>query len=189
MRFHHLLTVPNLISLFRLLIVPVLLLFAARHQTTLFLTGLALAFFTDVLDGFLARVLNQITPLGSRLDSWGDFFIYSTMAIGAWLQWPDTVRQYWLESTLIVTSFVLPTIVAALKFKSIVSYHTWSVKVAVGMTMLGYFTLFAASLGWPFQIAAALCCFAAAEEIAITTVLKRHHSDIRSLRQAITLKQ
>ena len=60
---------------------PVLFYLAFNQQPYWFMAMLAVAIFTDVLDGFLARTLNQITAMGSRLDSWGDFIIYSTMAI------------------------------------------------------------------------------------------------------------
>ena len=69
---------PNLVSLIRILMAPVLFYLAFTQQPYWFIGTLLFAVFTDVLDGFLARILNQITTMGSHLDSWGDFIIYST---------------------------------------------------------------------------------------------------------------
>ena len=59
---------PNFVSFIRILIAPVLFYFAFTQRPTWFLAGLLFSGFTDVLDGFLARTLNQITDMGSRLD-------------------------------------------------------------------------------------------------------------------------
>ncbi|MCP4981794.1 MAG: hypothetical protein GY935_15030 [Gammaproteobacteria bacterium] len=45
----------------------------------------AIAGFTDLLDEFQACKLDMITPLGAHLGGWGDFSIYSTMTICAWM--------------------------------------------------------------------------------------------------------
>ena len=76
---------PNLVSLIRILMAPVLIYLALTQQPDWYIGMLVFTVFTDVLDGFLARVLNQITKLGSHLDSWGDFVIYNTMALCAWI--------------------------------------------------------------------------------------------------------
>jgi CDP-diacylglycerol--glycerol-3-phosphate 3-phosphatidyltransferase len=65
-----LINLPNLTSLTRILMAPVLFYFAFTQQPYWYIGVLLLAVFTDVLDGFLARILKQITPMGSCLDSW-----------------------------------------------------------------------------------------------------------------------
>ena len=95
---------PNLISLVRVLLGPVLLLLAINHQPIWFVLVILFSEFTDVLDGFLARRLHQTTRLGSHLDSWGDFLIYSVMAVSAWIMWPEIVRREIFYVLLVVTS-------------------------------------------------------------------------------------
>ncbi len=180
---------PNLVSLIRLLMAPVLLWLATQQQTGYFLLVLVFAVFTDVLDGFLARCLNQITEMGSHLDSWGDFFIYSTMAVGAWILWPDIVVREWIYFVVILLSFTLPVLVGLIKFKTLTSYHTWSVKFAVAVTVISYLLLFAGKAEWPFRLAAIACALAAMEEIAITLIIKNKHVDIRTLRQALKMNK
>ena len=86
-------TLPNLLSLLRLALVPVfLVLIITGHSITAFIV-LAIASITDWLDGFLARKLNQVTRIGALLDPAADrLYIFATLiglavtgAIPAWL--------------------------------------------------------------------------------------------------------
>jgi CDP-diacylglycerol--glycerol-3-phosphate 3-phosphatidyltransferase len=172
---------PNFVSCVRILLAPVLFYLALAQEPFWFLATLLFSGFTDVMDGFLARVLNQISEMGSRLDSLGDFTIYSTMAICAWILWPDIVVQELTAYTVIVISIIAPVIVGLIKFGSVTSYHTWLVKAAVVVTFAGYVLLFAGWLDWPFKVAAVFSALAATEEIAITLLSHHEHVDVRSV--------
>jgi len=176
---------PNFVSLVRILLAPVLFFFAFIQEPVWFLATLIFSGFTDVLDGFLARILNRITEMGSRLDSWGDFTIYSTMAICAWILWPEVVVQELTAYLVIVISIVAPVIAGLIKFRSVTSYHTWTVKVAVVVTFVGYILLFGGWLDWPFRVAAVFSAVAATEEIAITLLSHHEHVDVRSVWAAL----
>ena len=176
---------PNAISFLRILLAPVLFYFALTQQPLWFIGTLVFAEFTDVLDGFLARTLNQITTMGSHLDSWGDFVIYTTIAICAGILWPDILRQESIYFIFVVLSFTLPAAIGFIKFRSFTSYHTWSVKIAVAVTVIAYILLFTEIAHWPFRIASLICLYAAFEEIAITLIIKHEHVDVRSLVQAL----
>ena len=180
---------PNMVSVIRILMAPILFYFAFIQQPHWFIGALLFTVFTDVLDGFLARTLNQITELGSHLDSWGDFVIYSTMAICAWILWPDIVLSEIFYFTVIVLSLMLPVLTGYIKFHSFTSYHTWSVKLAVFVTVIGYVLLFTGLTAWPFRLAALFCTYAAAEEIAITVLMKNQRVDIRTIWQAMRHKK
>ena len=177
--------IPNLVSFIRILMAPVLFYFALTQQPYWFIGVLLFAEFTDVLDGFLARTLNQITEMGSRLDSWGDFVIYSTMAVCAWILWPDILQDESLYFIIIVLSFTLPALIGYIKFQRFTSYHTWSVKLAVVITVISYILLFSGLLDWPFRVAALFCLYAAIEEIAITLLIHHEHVDVRTVWQAV----
>jgi len=164
---------------------PVLFYFAFTQKPVWFLAALMFSGFTDVLDGFLARTFNQTTAMGSRLDSWGDFTIYTTMAICAWILWPDITASELTSYVAIVISITAPVIVGLIKFKTITSYHTWTVKVAVVVTFVGYILLFAGWLDWPFRVAAVFCVVAALEEIAITLLIHHEHVDVRTVWAAL----
>lgn len=176
---------PNAVSFLRILMAPVLFYFALTQQPNWFIGTLLFAEFTDVLDGFLARTLNQITEMGSHLDSWGDFVIYATIAICAWILWPDILQREIVYFIIIVLCFTLPALIGFIKFHAFTSYHTWSVKLAVAITVVAYLLLFTGLLDWPFRVAALFCLYAAIEEIAITLLIHHEHVDVRSVWQAI----
>ena len=176
---------PNAVSFIRILMAPVLIYLAIQQQPQWFLIALIFTVFTDVLDGFLARVLNQITEMGSRLDSWGDFIIYSTMAVCAWILWPEILLKEKVYFFIILFSFTAPALIGLIKFRTTTSYHTWAVKLAVAVTVIGYILLFGGYLDWPFRVAAVLSLYAALEEIAITLIMRKEHVDVRTLRQAM----
>ena len=180
---------PNLVSFIRILMAPVLFYLACTQQPYWFIGIFLFAEFTDVLDGFLARRLNQITQMGSHLDSWGDFIIYTTIAICAWVLWPDILQRELLYFIIIVLSFTLPALIGFIKFHRFTSYHTWSVKLAVAITVIGYILLFSGLLDWPFRVAALFCLYAAIEEIAITVLIHHEHVDVSTVWQALRYRR
>jgi cardiolipin synthase len=86
-------SVPNMLSILRLLLVPVFLWLLIADQFLIAFLVLMFASFTDWLDGFIARKFNQITSLGKVLDPSADrLFILATLIgltmneiIPAWL--------------------------------------------------------------------------------------------------------
>jgi cardiolipin synthase len=61
-------TIPNLLSLVRLALIPLFVGFLLTKQDPAALATLLAASVTDFLDGYLARRLNQVTKLGAVLD-------------------------------------------------------------------------------------------------------------------------
>ena len=74
MRIHarEFLLIPNLLSLLRLLLIPVVVFLVARGHNTAALLLILFGMVTDILDGYLARRLNQVTELGKIIDPLGD---------------------------------------------------------------------------------------------------------------------
>jgi cardiolipin synthase len=86
-------SIPNMLSILRLLLVPVFLWLLIADEFLVAFLVLMFASFTDWLDGFIARKFNQITSLGKVLDPSADrLFILATLIgltvneiIPAWL--------------------------------------------------------------------------------------------------------
>jgi CDP-diacylglycerol--glycerol-3-phosphate 3-phosphatidyltransferase len=111
------------------------------------------------------------------------------MAICAWILWPDILlRELWYF-IIIIISFTVPVIVGLIKFHGVTSYHTWSVKLAVAVTVVSYILLFTGLLEWPFRLAVLVCIYAALEEIAISLILRHQHVDVRTVWQALKLNK
>nr|WP_305909800.1 CDP-alcohol phosphatidyltransferase family protein [Methylomarinum sp. Ch1-1]MDP4522736.1 CDP-alcohol phosphatidyltransferase family protein [Methylomarinum sp. Ch1-1] len=138
-RFQDLLALPNLLSCFRFVSAPLLLILAWHGAAGAFLALLAFTFLTDVLDGMAARMLGQTSELGALLDSWGDLTIYTTIALSTWWLWPQLMQRELIYMVMVILSYVLPAAAGLIKFHAITSYHTWLVKLAVACMGCSFF--------------------------------------------------
>lgn len=178
-------TVPNLLSVLRMLLVPVLLALAWVGATGLFLVCLVLSFATDVLDGWTARRLGLTTQLGAKLDSWADLLTHSALLLCTWWLRPDFVRQELLAIAIAAASYFPPIVVGLVKYRRLISYHTRLVKLAacaVGVTLV---LVFLGGPSLPFRVAVVLVVLASIEELAMTLVLPSWQADVPTLLHAL----
>jgi len=98
------LTWPNALSGLRLLLVPVFLWLILIDQNLLAFAILAFSSFTDWLDGFLARKLNQMSRLGQLLDPAADRLFILASLIG--LAMTDKV-PWWLVVSVVARDLLL----------------------------------------------------------------------------------
>ena len=97
-------TVPNALSFFRLLLIPVFLVFLLTHEYLTALITLVVSSATDFVDGFVARRFNQVSRVGQLLDPAADrLFIFSTL-IG--LAWGGFI-PWWLTGVIIARDVLL----------------------------------------------------------------------------------
>lgn len=91
-------TLPNLLSILRLALVPVFLVLLVRGEDAWALLVLAVASLTDFLDGYLARRFGQITRLGQLLDPAADRLYIFAALLG--LAWRDLV-PWWIVLVIV----------------------------------------------------------------------------------------
>lgn len=175
------LTLPNLLTAFRFIAAPGLLWLAWHGYALAFMGLLAIAFLTDMLDGWIARLTGQVSQFGASLDSWADVTNYLTIALGCWWLWPEVVRSERIYVGMVVASCLTPAIVGLGKFGRFTSYHTWAVKFAAVSMSLTLYVLFLGGAVWPFRVAAVICLLAAIEEIVITLLVPEPESNLRSV--------
>jgi cardiolipin synthase (CMP-forming) len=100
-------TVPNLISLLRLALVPVFAVLIVRGEDVWALGVLAVSGFSDWLDGFIARRFDQVSGLGKVLDPAADrLFILVTLVA---LVWRDAI-PLWLVLALVTRDLLLASL-------------------------------------------------------------------------------
>ena len=177
--------VPNALSLFRIFMVPVLGVLAWQGLPLLFLGALALSLGSDVVDGWVARRQGVTSPMGARLDSWGDLATYAALPLFAWWLWPDLLRAEWRTLACALFAYTLPMVFAWARFGRLSSYHTWGAKLTAVVMGVALFVLFLGGPTWLFQVATFLLLLEAFEEIAISWVLPRLHSDVPTLWHAV----
>jgi len=121
MQLRELWQLSNLFSLFRIVIIPVLGYFLARPDNTsafIALIILIIAGITDGLDGYFARKLNQVSPLGMILDPLADKLLAGALVVLLIL-----FRDFpiWLAALIIGRDLlILGAATALLKAKSVV---------------------------------------------------------------------
>lgn len=79
---------PNFFTLLRFILTPLLIIFLLNERLGLATIVFLIAGITDVIDGFLARYLNQATSLGACLDPIADkLLVSSSFVLLAWHQY------------------------------------------------------------------------------------------------------
>ncbi|TVP95352.1 MAG: CDP-alcohol phosphatidyltransferase family protein [Acholeplasmatales bacterium] len=118
------LTVPNSLSLSRLVFLPWLYLFLWREQLFLFFVLFTVLGSTDFLDGYLARKWNQVSRLGKALDTVADMFFYISVAYFLYYLYPQAIlsNRYFLIAAFAVygLSFLVPFML----YKKAYTLHT-----------------------------------------------------------------
>lgn len=178
---NNLYSAPNLLSLLRLILVPILITLAIYGQAELFLLLLAVSLVSDVLDGYVARKLQQTSELGARLDSWGDILTYGAMISALYLIWPPIFSAQAGFLLAAMLSFILPLLLALSRFGSYPSYHTIGAKVTAILMAPAYYLLILWDTELFFRAVILLRVLVAVEEIAITFALKRPKSNVDSV--------
>jgi len=79
--FSHVWTIPNVLTMIRLVLVPVFLILFLNGKPKAALCVFIVASLTDLLDGYLARKLNQVTDFGKLFDPLADKLMVLTALI------------------------------------------------------------------------------------------------------------
>lgn len=99
------LTIPNLLSAFRLLLVPVIAwLYCGREDYHLTALALLVSGATDIVDGFIARRFDMVSDLGKVLDPVADK-LTQAVALGCLLTRFSAI--WWLLAVLVVKEAVM----------------------------------------------------------------------------------
>lgn len=131
-------TIPNLLSITRLLGVPFLFWFVTFESEFWFIGWFIFLGFTDFLDGYLARKWDQVTDFGSMLDSVADLAYYITAAWFLITLFPDYIMPN--IGFLILFFVILSLFIMISKWKtgSILFLHTHISRLA---GVLVFFTM------------------------------------------------
>ena len=79
--FSHVWTIPNVLTMLRLILIPVFIVLFFNGSRKAALAVFIAASLTDMLDGFLARRLNQITDFGKLFDPLADKLMVLTAMV------------------------------------------------------------------------------------------------------------
>ena len=82
------LTIPNLLSLFRILTIPFFIYFYMKDMVYVAIIVLVAGGLSDCVDGYIARKFNQITDLGKMLDPLADKLTQAAIAVCIAFKYP-----------------------------------------------------------------------------------------------------
>lgn len=144
--------VPNILTFIRLLLVPVYWVAFFHISIWVALGVFVVAFFTDWLDGIIARRTNSITNLGKVLDPFAD----KCMQISAMISVVVIGKLHFVYAILIVAKELFMIICGAILYKRhVVVYSNIFGKLATVLIMIG-FLIIHVSIGLVGQSAATL---------------------------------
>lgn len=134
--------IPNFLSLLRIILVPVIVIFLIQGSYAKALIVFVIAGLTDALDGAVARLLNKQTKLGSFLDPLADKILLSTSFIALAI---FGLIPSWLAVIVISRDFMILLGIVILSMMS-VTYEIKPVFVSKVTTTLQIATVFFALL-------------------------------------------
>jgi phosphatidylglycerophosphate synthase len=174
--------IPNVISTFRIVAAPVMWLLMYFDQKDAFTWLLTAAFFSDSIDGYIARKLNQVTKLGSVLDSYGDSLTIISGIAGLIKFRYDLFREFDTILYVVVAVHVTQLLLALWRYGKPSSFHTWSAKaaaIAIGIFIL--FTLHFYFVPWLFYLTVVLLLIDGIEESILVMLEKTWKTDIKGV--------
>jgi cardiolipin synthase len=169
-------SLPNLLTLVRLLLVPAMWIFALLGMRSAIGFGMAVALATDFLDGPLARRLGQTSEFGARFDSLADQLLQLSAIVWILMLMPEIFADNLLASTLAIVIYAGSLTVGILKFRRIANLHLHMSK-ASGL-LLYVFLIHAFTSGHYSPVLFFLACTGFIVSSAETLLLQLVSSDV-----------
>lgn len=145
---------PNLLSSLRITLAPAILAAAVSNSRPGFWVLLGVTLVSDALDGRIARLWHAETPLGARLDRWGDALTMIATAIGMDFLWPGVIEAEWTWALVALAGYLLIGVKRLLSPSDSVNRPAWYATAISWFIPLSLIPLLVAGNPWPFRYAA-----------------------------------
>ncbi len=104
-------TIPNLMSLFRIILIPILVVLYIKYKNySATIIVLLISGITDVADGFVARKFNMVSDFGKLFDPIADKLTQASLALCLWTRFPNMIYIFILmaikETIMFVTGYL-----------------------------------------------------------------------------------
>ena len=120
----------NGITLYRTIAAPFLLVLLFTKQYEVFKWLLGVSFFTDLVDGYLARRFKVTSILGTRLDSIGDDLTVLVGLIALFVLKLEFIKQHIIILIILLVLFLVQTTYAFIRYRKLTNFHTYLAKTA-----------------------------------------------------------
>lgn len=144
---------------------------------------LAISFFTDLIDGGLARKFKIQSAFGSGLDSIADDLTIIAAIIGVFVFKPQFIIDNSVIFIILFVLFILQTAFALIKYHKISSFHTYLAKFAA--ILQGTFLVLLFFLPQPFNFLFYVAAFVTAldlvEEIFLVIIIPKWEANVKGI--------
>lgn len=123
-------TIPNQLTAARLVLIPVMWVLAWLQLPAYIGVGTFISFITDVLDGHIARKLNQVSEFGSQFDSIADHLLLPSALAWLWLFRPEIYRDNLPLCLTAIILYIIAMLVGIIKFRRFANLHLYSSKAS-----------------------------------------------------------
>lgn len=176
------LNIPNLLSLYRIVMFPIILFALFMEYEILFVWLICINLITDILDGWIARTFNMQTEIGARIDSIADVGTYIGALVGIFVFKYEAFEPHILPFYFFIGLFLMTNVVSWLKFGRFPSLHLYSSKIGGYIQGFFFFTVFMFDFYVPFYYIMVIWGIAAfSESIIIQLILKEMRSNAKGL--------
>jgi len=175
--------VINGITLYRIVAAPFLLVLLFTKQYEIFKWLLGISFFTDLIDGYLARKYRVTSILGTRLDSIGDDLTVLVALIGLFVLKMPFIKQHIVIFIILFVLFLVQISYAFIRYRKMTSFHTYLAKTAA--LSQGVFLLLVFFTDEPnlilFYAAAVITMLELIEEIILVSLLRKWKANVKGI--------
>lgn len=177
----------NGITLYRVIAAPFLLVLLFTKQYDIFKWLLGVSFFTDLIDGYLARKFKVTSILGAKLDSIGDDLTVLVAMVALFVLKLTFIKQHIIIFIILLVLFLSETTYALIRYGKITSFHTYLAKTAA--LFQGVFLLFVFFTDEPnlilFYAAGIVTILELIEEIILIGLLQQWKANVKGLYWAL----
>ena len=181
----------NAITIYRILVAPFLVYLVYTSQVGLYKWMLGISFFTDAIDGILARKFKVVSRWGARLDSIADDLTVTAGIFGIFILKPVFVQQEVVLITVMLTLLFIQILLALIRYRKMTSFHTYIAKIAAILQAVFIVLIFFLPEVpyWLFYTAAAFTIINLIEEIMLIFILPQWQSDVKGLYWVLRRKE
>jgi len=175
--------VINGITLYRIIAAPILLVLLFTKQYDIFKWLLAVSFFTDLIDGYLARKFKVTSILGTKLDSIGDDLTVLVGLIALFVLKLEFIKQHVIIFVILLVLFLVQTSYAFIRYKKMTNFHTYLAKTAA--LLQGVFLILVFFTDEPslilFYAATIVTMLELVEEIILIRLLQQWQANVKGI--------
>ena len=175
--------VINSITFYRIIAAPFLLVFLFAKQYEVFKWLLGLSFFTDLIDGYLARKFKVTSILGTKLDSIGDDLTVLVGLIALFVLKLEFMKQHIIIFIILLVLFLVQITYGFIRYKKMTNFHTYLAKTAA--LLQGVFLILVLFTEEPslilFYVAAIVTMLELTEEIILIRLLPKWQANVKGI--------